>query len=244
MKIAAFSDVHGNLPALEAALAAIQVAGCEMIVHCGDVFVGGPFPAECLDLLLRTPKLHCLMGNHDAWFVDGLREPLPSLMDAEELAHQRWVHARLDPALRAAVAAWPYVLQREYKGVRVACMHYEPAPRPATPGQEFVGVLRDPGPGDLDRLYGHYGADVVLFGHTHRAADVTGRSRYVDLGSLGCHTEALARYVVLECADGRYTLEHRAVPYDDGPLFGAFEARQVPARAFLYKAFHGGRFQA
>ena len=71
---------------------------------------------------------------------------------------------------------------------------------------------------------------------------MTGRARYVDLGSLGCHTEALARYVVLDCLDGRYTLEHRAVPYDDGPLFREYEARQVPARAFLYRAFHGGRF--
>ena len=115
MKIAAFSDVHGNLPALEAALAAIQAEGCEAIYHCGDAFVGGPHPEACLDLLLRTPNLHPLMGNHDAWFADGLREPLPSLMDAGELAHQRWIHAHLDPGLRAVVAEWPYVLQAEYE---------------------------------------------------------------------------------------------------------------------------------
>ena len=71
MKIAAFSDVHGNLPALEAALAAIQAEGCEVIVHCGDAFVGGPHPEACLDRLLATPNLYLLMGNHDAWFADG-----------------------------------------------------------------------------------------------------------------------------------------------------------------------------
>ena len=244
MKIAVFSDVHANLPALEAALAAMQAEGCEALYHCGDAAVGGPHPEECLDLLLRTPNLHLLMGNHDAWFAHGLRDPLPSLMDAGELAHQRWVHARLDPGLRAVVAEWPYLLQVEFEGVHVALMHYEPAPQPRMPGGEFASVVRDPGPEDLDRVFGHYGADVVFFGHTHHAADVVGQARYVDLGSLGCHTEALARYVVLECQGGRYTLEHRAAPYDDGPLFRDFEARQVPARAFLYKAFHGGRFGA
>jgi len=244
MKIAVFSDVHGNLPALEAALDAIQAEGCEAIVHCGDALVGGPHPEACLDLLLRTPNLHLLMGNHDAWFAQGLPDPLLSLMDEDERQHQRWIHAQLDPGLRAVVAEWPYVLQAEYEGVRLACMHYEPGPPGGAPGHEFVRVVRDPGPEDLDRVLGHYGADVVLFGHTHHAADLVGRSRYVDLGSLGCHTEALARYVVLECRDGRYTLEHKAVPYDDGPLFRDYEARLVPARAFLYKAFHGGRFEA
>jgi hypothetical protein len=34
----------------------------------------------------------------------------------------------------------------------------------------------------------------------------------------------------------------RAVPYDDEPLFRAFEERRVPERAFLYRAFFGGRF--
>jgi predicted phosphodiesterase len=244
VKIAVFSDVHANLPALEAALAAIRAEECEQIVHCGDAIAIGPHPKVCLDLLLNTPNAHLIKGNHDAWFAHGLPDPLPDWMSAGELEHQRWVHARLDPALRAVVAKWPYVLQHEFEGVRAVFLHYEPAPPPVVPGYEFVSAPRDPSREELDRIYGHYGADVVLFGHTHRAADVRGQARYVDLGSLGCHSEALARYVVLECEGGRYTLEHRAVPYDDGPLFRDFEARKVPERAFLYKAFYGGRFGA
>ena len=244
MKVAVFSDVHANLPALEAALAAIRAEGCEAIVHCGDAIAIGPHPQACLDLLLNTPNAHLIKGNHDAWFAHGLPDPLPDWMSAGELAHQRWVHARLDPGLRAVVAEWPFVLEAECEGVRVAWMHYAPATRPIVPGHEFVSAPRDPAPEDLDRIFGHYGADVVFFGHTHRAGDVMGQARYVDLGSLGCYTEALARYVVLECEEGRYTLEHRAAPYDDGPLYRDFEARQVPERAFLYRAFYGGRFEA
>jgi predicted phosphodiesterase len=75
MRIAVFTDVHGNLPALEAALAAIERARCDAIYHTGDAIGIGPYPAECLDRLLHAPRVYCVMGNHDAWFAYGLPQP-------------------------------------------------------------------------------------------------------------------------------------------------------------------------
>jgi putative phosphoesterase len=238
MRIAVLTDVHANLPALQAALEDIRREGCDAIYHTGDAIAIGPQPAECLDLLLRTPDVRLLMGNHDAWFVDGLPQPQPPWMSDGEVAHQRWVHAQLDPSLRPVVARWPHVVREEWEGVRVVLAHYEPADSDSG----FAPAIRDAGPDELDRLFAHYGADVAFYGHTHTASDVTGRARYVNPGSLGCHREALARYLVLECCGGRYTVEQRAAPYDDGPLFEAFERRRVPERAFLYRAFFGGRY--
>ena len=71
-RIVIISDVHANLPALEAALATIDAAGYDAIYHLGDAITIGPFPAECLDLLLDTSHMRFLMGNHDAWFAHGL----------------------------------------------------------------------------------------------------------------------------------------------------------------------------
>jgi predicted phosphodiesterase len=191
-----------------------------------------------LDLLLSTPNVHLIMGNHDAWYVDGLPQPQPRWMSDGEVEHQHWVHAQLDISLKPIITGWPYVLQESFAGMRLAFLHYEPADTDSG----FAPLLRDSGPHELDRLFGHYGADVVFYGHTHRAADVQGRARYVNPGALGCHHEALARYVMLDCSAGRYTLAPRAVPYDDRPLFVAFEQRKVPERAFLYGVFFGGRF--
>ena len=238
MRVAVLTDAHANLPALEAALGDIQRIGCDAIYSTGDAIAIGPQPAECLDLLLRTPNVRLLMGNHDAWFVDGLPQPQPQWMSDGEVEHQRWVHAQLDPSLRPIVAYWPYVVRQEWEGVCVALMHYAPANADAS----FAPIVRDSGVDELDRLFGQYGADVVFYGHTHVASDVTGQARYANPGSLGCHHEALARYLVLTCSQGRYTLEQRAVPYDDGPLFEAFERRQAPERTFLYEAFFGSRY--
>ena len=238
MKIAVVTDAHANLPALRAALDAIHREGNDAICHTGDAIAIGPQPAECLDLLLNTPNVHLTMGNHDMWFAHGLPDPQPPWMSDGEVDHQHWVHDQLDPSLRAVVARWPYVIEEVWEGVRVTLLHYEPD---SSPGG-FAPALRHPSAEDLDGLFAHRQTDVVFYGHTHVARDVEGRARYVNSGSLGCYREAVARFAVLECAEGAYRLSKRAVPYDDTSLWEAFERRKVPERRFLYGAFFGSRF--
>lgn len=70
MKILVISDIHGNLPALEAVLAD---AGTFDAVWClGDLVGYGPQPNECVERVRNLPKLICLMGNHDAASLGGL----------------------------------------------------------------------------------------------------------------------------------------------------------------------------
>ena len=72
--------------------------------------------------------------------VQGRADVAVGGVDQELEALRRWT-ARLDPGLRAVVAEWPFVLEVEYEGVRVACMHYEPAPVPVVP--EFFQPTND-----------------------------------------------------------------------------------------------------
>ena len=236
-KIAVMTDVHANLPALQAALEAIRCEQCKEIYHTGDAIAIGPHPAECLDLLLSTPGMHMIMGNHEMWFAHGLPDPRPSWMSEGEVEHQEWVRAQLDPSLRTAVAGWLYVVEGECEGVRITFLHYEPADSPSG----FASVVPYPSVRQLDVLFGKHDADIVFYGHTHVDWDVTGQARYVNPGSLGCHKEPLARFALLECYRGDYRLEKRAVRYDDASLFEAFERRCVPEQAFICQAFYGGR---
>ena len=52
MRIAVITDVHANLPALDAAVAAIRADGATAVYHTGDAVGIGSFPAEILDRLL------------------------------------------------------------------------------------------------------------------------------------------------------------------------------------------------
>lgn len=64
-KIAILSDIHGNLPALEAVLRDVEECGADQIVFLGDIVGYGASPAECVNLVRRHGGC-CVMGNHDA----------------------------------------------------------------------------------------------------------------------------------------------------------------------------------
>src|SRR5262249_30373005 len=84
MRVALISDIHGNLFALDAALAELEREGIDRIVCLGDVAVG-PQPVETL---ARIRELGCpvVMGNWDAFFLD--KPPPPS--GSDEVAMKLW----------------------------------------------------------------------------------------------------------------------------------------------------------
>ncbi len=234
MRIAVLTDAHGNLPALEAALAMIRAEGCDAIYHTGDAVGIGPYPAECVERLLSVDA-RCILGNHEAYLLDLLPHDEASGMDAGEVAHHAWVRAALAPEQRGVVTGWPWLLEDDIEGVRVAFLHYPLDPS----GHDFGPFVRDPTAEVLDPLFAGYRAAVAFYGHNHAASDVQGRGRYVNPGSLGCYPEPLARFVIINVRDGAYALTKHAVPYDDTDLLRAFDERHMPDHAFIRRAFFG-----
>jgi predicted phosphodiesterase len=64
MRVAVISDIHGNRPAFEAALAAIDALGVEQIWCLGDLVGYGAEPDACVALARENTSV-CLVGNHD-----------------------------------------------------------------------------------------------------------------------------------------------------------------------------------
>ena len=232
-RIAVLSDVHGNLPALDAALASISRLGADVVYHTGDAIGIGPFPAECVDRLTNRPSTHLLMGNHDAWFAFGLPDESVPWMKGKEREHQTWVHAQLDPALRHVVAAWPYASSLRIDGLRLDFLHY-----PLDQAGDFRSP-QDLTPEGAAALFQLPTSTLVFFGHDHRAWDVTAAgTRFIDPGALGCSRDPVARFVLVEVeSGGNYALSFHSAPYDPQPVFRALEMRRVPARDFIRQTF-------
>jgi predicted phosphodiesterase len=238
IRIAVITDLHANLPALEAALHAIRAESCDSIYHLGDAIAIGPHPRECLDLLLATPDVVPLMGNHESYYLHGVPDPRPPTMSAGEANHHEWVRAQLTAEHRAAIAKWPWIIRREFASVRVVLLHYALGPS----GRDFQPLVRRPAASDLDTYFAGCGADLVFYGHDHIFSDLQGQARYINPGSLGCYRQPVARYTVVRFGEGDYAIQHHAVPYNDSRLYRDFEQRDVPERRFLYHAFFSGRF--
>ena len=62
--VAVITDIHSNLPALEAVLAEIDARGVDEIWCLGDVVGYGADPEACTELVRKRCEL-CLVGNHD-----------------------------------------------------------------------------------------------------------------------------------------------------------------------------------
>jgi predicted phosphodiesterase len=71
MRVAVFSDVHGNLTALDAVLTAAHDAGADEYWCLGDAVAHGPRPAEVVGRLRELAPLTCVRGNTDRYVLTG-----------------------------------------------------------------------------------------------------------------------------------------------------------------------------
>lgn len=67
--LAILSDVHGNLPALQAVIADARAYGCTRFLSLGDVAGYGAQPGECIDVLAELGAVN-ILGNHDGYITE------------------------------------------------------------------------------------------------------------------------------------------------------------------------------
>jgi len=72
--LAILSDIHGNLPALEAVMKDALARGCNRFISLGDVVSYYAQPGECIDLLREHNAIN-ILGNHDSYLVNDTNCP-------------------------------------------------------------------------------------------------------------------------------------------------------------------------
>jgi diadenosine tetraphosphatase ApaH/serine/threonine PP2A family protein phosphatase len=109
VRVAVVSDVHANLAALEAVLAAIDAATVDELWCLGDLIGYGPRPNECVDVI-RGRAAICLAGNHDLGVLGDLS--LEEFSD-DAAAAARWTRDVLGTEQRAWLRKLSPVGERE-----------------------------------------------------------------------------------------------------------------------------------
>ncbi|MGE0071823.1 MAG: metallophosphoesterase [Thiomonas sp.] len=223
MRIAIVSDIHGNLPALDAVLADIARRGADLMVDCGDLLSGPLWPRETAERLMAL-NLPTIAGNHERQLLACAQQRGGSgdqyAFEQTTAAQHQWLAAlpaRLQPARGVVMihgrpdSDLDYLLDTvdaaEPAGVRMAT--------PEEVRQRLAGI----------------DAELVVCGHSHHPGmmQLPGGPLVVNAGSVGLpafdddhrgyhrmrNGSPHARYALCQReASGRWSAALIAVAYD------------------------------
>jgi diadenosine tetraphosphatase ApaH/serine/threonine PP2A family protein phosphatase len=231
MRVAVVSDIHANLPALEAVLAAIDEEAPDELWCLGDLVGYGPDPNECVALVRGRADV-CLSGNHDLAVLGEL--PIEDF-SPDAATSALWSASVLDDSSRRFLAPLPSFARRDQ-------------------AQLFHGSARDPvweyvlTEEAASASLALTDAPVVLVGHSHVALSITEeeggiagggapdgtevpleRRRWLlNPGSVGQprDRDPRAAWLLIDFDAGRAAF--RRVPYPIGRTQDAIRARGLP----------------
>lgn len=222
MKYALISDVHANLPALEAVLDSVKrQSGIAATYHLGDLVGYAPWPNETV-ALIRDAGIPGVAGNYDSTVGTDYKHCGCRYEDPrqEELSHvsYNWTRQHVSAATKEFLAGLPFRIDLlpnggHMAGSRVVLVH-------GTPTLNTLYWTEDRPDDFCLKMAGHAGAkpgDVIAFGHTHIPWHrEIGGIDFVNTGSVGRPKDGdwRAGYVLLDVSDESVATRFVRVEYD------------------------------
>ena len=208
MRLAILADIHGNLPAFEAALEHVARQRVDQLVIAGDIVNGSPDSAACWQ---RAQSLGCpiLRGNHERYLFHFDDPQAPALWRTPQFAPARWTLAQFSPDELREMRRLPL------------CLHLAEAPDllvvHASARNDHDTIVPYTAEEQLAPMFAGEKATLIARGHNHipfvrqRAGGLIATA-----GSVGLPLDGnpSAQYMLLEQRPAGWHIAHQAVPYD------------------------------
>jgi putative phosphoesterase len=228
VKLVIVSDVHGNMVAFDAVIAAVQSESPDLVVHGGDLVLNGPRPAEVVDKV-RELEWPGIVGNTDEVLWGGMAKvPKPARPQFRTMAEAT---AEL---LGEERVEWLRQLPWEWRYEELLLVH-------ASPGDLWNVPMPDASDEELKDMYSGHSASTVVYCHIHvpfvrQVDDLT----VANSGSVGWPMDGdwRASYLVVE--DGQITV--RRVEYDLEREIAELRSSRYPTRNWLEQVHRQAKF--
>jgi predicted phosphodiesterase len=249
MRYAFISDIHANLPALEAVLDHIEGQDVDAVWHLGDLVGYATWPNEVV-ALIRARQVAGVGGNYDSTVGSdykhcGCRYEDPRQEALSHLSFE-WTRTACSQETKQALRSLPFRVDLQplgghAAGPRIVLVHGTPTlntvywyeSRP----DEFCLKMAS--------LAGMKSGDVIAAGHTHLPWHrMVGGMHFVNTGSVGRPKDGDPRagYTVLSVNDdGAIGVEHVRVEYDVGRTANAIRSSDLPNEFAAYLESGGKR---
>lgn len=236
MRFAVLSDIHGNLPALQAVFEDLARQGFDQLIVAGD-YIGGPQPVEAINLLLGYDPI-MISGNSDTNLLKLRNGEAPKeWYDSHQFSLLRWANNHVDDRTMEILQSLPEqqsIICSAADSIRI--VH-------GSPRDQYESIFPLSAPDTLDVAFAQIEENILICGHTH-VPWVIERSDRIGLnpGAVGgpLNGQAGANYAILEKGIDGWGVEHRSLSYDINLIRKAFKDSGLLleggalARAFLH----------
>lgn len=213
MRIAFFSDIHGNVEALEAVLGDIEKVGVDAYACAGDLVAFGPRPVEVLQRLSEIGDLMMVRGNTERWLELVRQKPVGPY--EEKIVEKvrpalAWTIEQLPDDSITILANLPLAGMLEGDGVGMQMEH-------ASPGSDWLGIQPEAEDARLGDMFEGFEAEGFVCGHTHKPlVRQVGKVLVVNDGSVGYPHDGVPRpsWALVTVEGGEVGAEIRRVDYD------------------------------
>jgi predicted phosphodiesterase len=243
-RIAALSDIHGNVAALEAVIADVAREKPDRVVIAGDLVLNGPEPAAVVDMLrnLASEGAAVVSGNTDIavadfdfaaafpWMTDGVPDAIVAAAEGahEALGDERVEWLRSLPSERRV---------RSDDDTLVLVCH-------ASPGSQTAGLDQDLDPSVTIERVARTDARVIVCGHTHlpEVRDL-GWKVIVNDGSAGYvfDGDPTASWALVDIADDQVNAEIRRTSFDTLSVANAISSRGLAGDVYRAATVRTGK---
>lgn len=233
-KIAIFSDVHANLPALTAVLADIDVWQPDAIVCLGDLVDFAPWPNETISTI-RSRRILTILGNHD----DRVANDRPTLPLAKHSLSERrarfdaieWTRKTISPENKQYLRSLPTSLRLHFS---VSGRVWNILLTHASPRSIDEYLYEGHPEEDLTEMLEENKAHLLVTGHTHLSyiREISGAEKMVvNVGSVGRTKENVpdAVYGRLTIDDHGIRAEIRRIAYPVTTTSSAIRQSDIPS---------------
>ena len=211
MKIGIISDIHANLPALNAVLSHAGQNNVDIIYNLGDSIGYGAYPDQVIKFLI-SEKITSILGNYDHKVLEVKKKAnkWSKKKNPLKLFAFQWTFEQLSSESIAFLKTLPESIYLNHQGFKILLVHGSPASidEPIT---EKTTVER------LSALAVISEADIVLCGHSHQAFFKQRLNTiFINPGSVGRQNDGDPRtsYAILNIGERQISIQHFRIPYD------------------------------
>jgi predicted phosphodiesterase len=219
-KLAIISDIHANLPALEAVIHDVSQFSVDHVIVAGDVINFGPFTQQVVQRVIEN-KWAVVRGNGELFLLDyGTPRAPKEWNNPIDFPIPPWLNRQLDGSSKNTIATWADTLTLRFSDApSIRVFH-------ATPQNHWDSLYPTLTDEKIAELLAGVEEATVVFGHTHLPMDrQSGKWHLLNPGSVGVPLDGqfTASYMLLEGGERGWQATFRRVPFDYEPIYSEFE---------------------